>query len=236
MKIIVDKSIFCGIILFSTLCADIFLGDWKVEKKEISTLINDKTSDRIIEIATKLVKSEGAHNVTVRKVLKELGATNRVFYNRFRNIAEVLEIVYKNSVYRMHKALKKEYDGKQDFFDYVTHIATLALTNTYEINLYFSSYMFENSDITTFNCDWWTKHIKELIEFGKANNLIKDEVDSDKLSYSVWCFCRGYNADSVIREVSLKEAIKSFRYGFGIILDGIKKQAEPAPMSRAKYS
>ena len=93
MKIIVDKSIFCGIILFSTLCADVFLGDWKVEKKEISTLINDKTSDRIIEIATKLVKSEGAHNVTVRKVLKELGATNRVFYNRFRNIAEVLEIV-----------------------------------------------------------------------------------------------------------------------------------------------
>ena len=192
--------------------------------KSETQLIQDSISEEIIAIATRLVKSEGAHNVTVRKILKELGATNRVFYNRYHNIAEVLEIVYKNSVYRMHNALKKEYEPEQDFFEYVTHIATLALTNTYEINLYFSSYMFEHANITTFNCEWWTSRIKELIEIGKKNNLIRADVDSDALSYSVWCFCRGYNADSVIREVSLKEAIKSFRYGFSILLDGIKNQ------------
>lgn len=192
--------------------------------KSETQLIQDSISEEIIAIATRLVKSEGAHNVTVRKILKELGATNRVFYNRYHNIAEVLEIVYKNSVYRMHNALKKEYEPGQDFFEYVTHIATLALTNTYEINLYFSSYMFEHANITTFNCEWWTSRIKELIEIGKKNNLIRADVDSDALSYSVWCFCRGYNADSVIREVSLKEAIKSFRYGFSILLDGIKNQ------------
>lgn len=192
-------------------------------KKTENSLIKDEISEKIISIATKLVRRDGAHNVTVRKILKELGATNRVFYNRYHNIAEVLEIVYRNSVYRMHKALKKEYDPKQDFFEYVTHIATLALTNTYEINLFFSSYMFENTNITTFNCEWWTARIKDLIKLGKENNLIKDEVDADMLSYTVWCFCRGYNADSVIREVSLKEAIKSFRYGFGILLEGIKK-------------
>ena len=47
-----------------------------MDKNQPTALIHDETSDKIIEIATKLVKSEGAHNVTVRKVLKELDATN----------------------------------------------------------------------------------------------------------------------------------------------------------------
>ena len=58
----------------------------------------------------------------------------------------------------------------------------------------------------------------DVIEFVK---LIKN-IDSDMLSYSIWCFCRGFNADAVGRRLSKEDAIKNFKFGFGCILDGIK--------------
>ena len=44
--------------------------------------ICDEMSLRIIDAAEHLARAEGAHKVTVRKVLRELQITNRVFYNR----------------------------------------------------------------------------------------------------------------------------------------------------------
>ena len=55
----------------------------KVCKKNNIEYISDSISDSIIDIAEKLVKKDGAHNITVRKILDELGTKNRVFYNRF---------------------------------------------------------------------------------------------------------------------------------------------------------
>ena len=56
-------------------------------------LIYDEMSVQIIDAAEKLTVSEGAHNINVRKILNYLGITNRVFYNRFRNIDEVLDFI-----------------------------------------------------------------------------------------------------------------------------------------------
>ena len=50
------------------------------------------------------------------------------------------------------------------------------------------------------------------------------EVDSEVLSYSLWCFCRGYNADAVGRNIPKDVAVKNFRYSFGIILEGLKNR------------
>ena len=47
-------------------------------------------------------------------------------------------------------------------------------------------------------------------------------IDDDKLAYSVWCFLRGYNADAVLRKMSVDEAIENFKFGFGCFLDGVK--------------
>lgn len=187
-------------------------------KKE---LISDEMSDKIIKVAESIATTEGAHVITVRRILSELGITNRVFYNRFKNIQEVLEIVYTNAVFKMHESIKTKYEAGMDFFEYVMEVALKVLTDTYDVKMQFSRYMFEHDSLTQTNFSWWTEEIKKIIDYAKEKKLIKD-VDSGMLSYSIWCFCRGYNADAVGRRLSKEEAVKNFKYGFGCILEGIK--------------
>jgi len=184
-------------------------------------LIRDEMSEEIIRTAQGMATMDGAHTVTVSRILSELGITNRVFYNRFHNIDEVLEIVYKNSVFKMHESLKSEFDAEKTIFEYVMDVAVKVLTDTYDIKMQFSRYMFEHDSLTEFNCTWWTNEIKKLIEYAKADGLIKP-VDAEKLSYTIWCFCRGFNADAVSRKLSRAEAVEYFKYGFGCLLEGIK--------------
>ncbi|MBQ8525101.1 MAG: TetR/AcrR family transcriptional regulator [Clostridia bacterium] len=188
-------------------------------------LINDEMSDRIIAIAEDMATRDGAHTVTVKRILNELGTANRVFYNRFHNLDEVLEIVYKNAVLKMHQCIKSDIDPEDDFFDYVLDVVINVLTATYDIKKQFARYAFEHDSLTQANYEWWTEEIKKIIEYGKSRNLIKD-VDSDMLSYSIWCFCRGFNADAVGRNLSKEEAVRCFRFGFGCLIAGLKKVVE----------
>ena len=61
-------------------------------------LIVDGMSQRIIDVASYLVTTEGAHNFNVCKILNHLGIANRVFYNRFHKIEEALNIISENSI------------------------------------------------------------------------------------------------------------------------------------------
>ena len=185
-------------------------------------LINDEMSGEIIKVVQEMAMVEGAHTVTVSRVLQKLNITNRVFYNRFHNINEVLEIVYKDAVYKMHESLQSELDDKKDFFEYVMDVCVKVLINTYDIKKQFSRYMFEHDSLKEFNYNWWTDEIKKLIETAVKSGLIKD-VDADVLSYTIWCFCRGFNTDAVCRNLSKEEAVKRFKYGFGCFLEGIKR-------------
>ena len=56
----------------------------------------------------------------------------------------------------------------------------------------------------------------------KGYGFIRNDADIDVLSYSLWCFWRGYNADAVGRGIPKGEAIKNCKYSFGIILDGLR--------------
>ncbi|MBQ8310154.1 MAG: TetR/AcrR family transcriptional regulator [Clostridia bacterium] len=185
-------------------------------------LIVDEMSEKIVATAEQLATAGGAHTVTVRKILQTLGITNRVFYNRFRNVDEVLEIVYRDMIVKVRRDIVSEYDGKQDFFEYVKDVVEKSLLITYDNKMRFNQFMFESDSHSTSNYMWWTGEIKKLIEYAKAHNLIRN-VDSDVLSYSIWCFCRGYNADAVGRQIPRDEAVKNFRYSFGFLLDGLKK-------------
>ena len=69
---------------------------------EEAKLIYDDMSERIIDIAEELATTGGARSVTVTSILKKLGTTNRVFYNRYHNVDEVLELIYSRAVFRMH--------------------------------------------------------------------------------------------------------------------------------------
>ncbi len=187
------------------------------------TMINDEMSDMIIAAATKIATSEGAHTLTVRKILRELEITNRVFYNRFHNIGEVLEIVYANTVMQMRECLAQKYDEKKDFFEYVLDVLTQVLIATYDIREQFSQYAFEYDSINDTNYIWWRDEIKKLVEYAKKNDLIKNDIDSDALSYSIWCFSRGFNADAICRRFTKDEAVEYFRYGMSFFLEGLKK-------------
>ena len=185
-------------------------------------LIADEMSERIVRAAEQLATAEGANTVTVRKILQALGITNRVFYNRFRNVDEVLEIVYRDMIVKVRRDIVSAYDEKQDFFEYVKDVVEKSLLISYDTKMRFNQFMFESDSISTTNYAWWTGEIKKLIDYAKAHGLVRD-VDSDVMSYSIWCFCRGYNADAVGRGLPREEAVKNFRYSFGFLLDGLKK-------------
>ncbi len=184
--------------------------------------ITDEISDDIVEITTQIARDEGAHNVTVRKIISRLGVTNRVFYNRFHNADEVLRIIYENAVLKMRESFRSDYNSSEDFFEYAMDIGTKVLINTYDIKMEFSSYMFEHDSLTEENRMWWTQTMKKSLEEAKARGFIKD-IDTEMLSYSIWCFCRGYNVDAVTRKLSKAEAVKYFQFAFGYFLEGIRR-------------
>lgn len=184
-------------------------------------LIKDKMSEKIVTAAEKIVTTHGMDGLTVRRILQELNITNRVFYNRFHNVDEVLEIVYIRTVQRVRESMTTEYDGKGDFFDYVTDCVANTLLASYEIKMRFNQYVFENDSVSKFNYEWYLARIKKLFAYAKEKDLIKD-VDSDVLSYAIWCFCRGYNADAVTR-MPKEEAVEKFKYSFRFLLEGLKK-------------
>lgn len=200
-------------------------GNGDAENSSKKQLIYDSISDEIIRITEELATKDGAHTVTVRKILARLGTTNRVFYNRFHNIDEVLQIVYKNAVMKMHDSVISEFDMSKDFFEYVTDVATSVLVKTYEIKMQFNQYTFEHDSLTDFNRNWWTKKIHELLDYGIAHKHIRN-VDYDSISYAAWCFCRGFNADALGRKMPIDEAVKYFRAGFGCFLDGLRYTSE----------
>jgi len=185
-------------------------------------LIYDEMSEKIIDTTAKLVTTNGAHSISVRKVLKELSITNRVFYNRFHNIEEVLGIVSQNSIIEVRKSLDFTFDENRDFFEQVMEEVEKTLLISYETRMNFAHYVFENDSNTSSNYNWWTEEIKKILKYAKDRDLIID-VDSDMASYAIWCFIRGFNTDAIGRKIPLDEALKKYRYGFSFILNGLKK-------------
>ena len=211
---------FYVIIVLSTLCA---------KAKEVFSLSNtqraliqDEMSQRIIQAAECIATEKGADTVTVRKILQTLGITNRVFYNRFHNIEEVLAMVYKSMIPKIRESFSTKIDESRDFFEQVTDVVVKALLMSYDTKMQFNSYVFASDSVSQSNYLWWTEEIKKLINYAKQRDYIKD-VDSDILSYSIWCFCRGYNADAIGRKIPKHEAVKNFKYSFAFLLEGLKK-------------
>lgn len=189
--------------------------------KSKNELISDEMSQKIIDLAEDIVTTTGTHDLTVRKILNTLGITNRVFYNRFHNINEVLDIVYNRTSLKVRQTLIAEFDNKTDFFTYVVDVVANSLIISYDTKMQFNQQYFENDSLSQSNYGWWTSEIKKLIDYAISRGFIKD-VDSDIMSYAIWCFCRGYNADAVGRNIPKDEAVKNFKYSFSILLDGLK--------------
>ncbi len=187
------------------------------EKQE---LIHDDMSERIIAIVENIVLTSGAENITVRQIIKELKVTNRVFYNRFHNIDDVLDIIYKRTILKIREGIMS-FDPAGDFFEQITSIVESTLLLSYDAKRNFSSYVFKNDSISTQNYEWWTNEIKKLLDFGITNGYFKN-MNTDSMSYAIWCFIRGYNADALARNLPREETASNFKYCFGVLLDGMK--------------
>ena len=185
-------------------------------------MICDEMSQKIIDTAKELVSVHGRSGVTVRRILQSLNITNRVFYNRFHNVEEVMEILYKNTVIKIRESISYGIDPEGDFFEQVTNIVASTLDASYDYKKRFNDYFFQSDSLSAANFDWWKNEIKRLIEYAMERDLIK-QVDAEGLSYAIWCFCRGYNADAVSRNLPKEEAIENFKYCFGFLMEGLKK-------------
>ena len=190
-------------------------------RKKDKKIIKDDISNKIIETAATIIQTEGINSINVSKIIKRLGVSNRVFYNRFNNLEEVLEEVYNKIMIKIREKLNPQYDGKQNFFEYVLDLVENSLMLSYELKQQLNLYIFGNDSISQHNYEWYLDRIKKLVEYAKEKDLIKD-VDSDVISYTIWCAIRGYNADAVMR-FEKDEAIKKIRYSFSLLLGALKK-------------
>ncbi len=191
-------------------------------KDEKNELICDEMSDKIIDAAEEIAVESGTDGLTVRKILHSLGITNRVFYNRFHNIGEVLEKVYEKTILKARKCITSKKDAEKDFFENVYDLISEAISMSYDSRGQMTSFVFESDSASKDNREWWTEEIKKMINYAEEKGYIK-KVDSDVLSYSIWCFCRGYTADVIARNVPKDEALSNFRYSFSFMLEGLKK-------------
>ena len=148
-------------------------------------LIQDALCEQIVSAAERLAQGKDPGKLTVRDILKEMGITNRVFYNRFHSIEEVLSILYARSVSAVRKSLSIPWDGTTGFEDHVRAVAVRTLELTYDSRGNLCRYVFA-------------------------------------VSYSIWCFIRGFAADAIARKLPRETAVNQFAYGFGCFLKGLR--------------
>jgi len=185
-------------------------------------MIKDKMTEAIVETVHTMATETGAEKINVRMVLSKMNISNRVFYNRFANIDEVLDAVYERIAMKIRESIAGGFDPDGDYFAEVKNIAVNTLIMSYEQKRMFNSYSFNTDSFSGRNFEWWKAEIEKLIDFGKDRGFLKN-VDTERMSYAVWCFIRGYNADAVARGIPRDVAAENFRYSFGVFLDGMKK-------------
>lgn len=185
-------------------------------------LIWDEVSEEILACAEQMAKQKHTQKLTVRDVLREMDITNRVFYNRFHNIDDVLKLVYRKMIREVRKSLTLPWQEGTDFFTHVRQVAAQTLIVSYDCKENLSQFVFESDSSSEENFRWWSTEIKKLIAVGQKAGQIEPNLDADSLSYAIWCFIRGFNADAMARNLSKEEALRRFDYGFGIFLKGIR--------------
>ncbi len=186
-------------------------------------MIRDEICDQIILSAKRIAQQKSAGKITVRDILNDLQLTNRVFYNRFHNIDEVLGILYEETVSKVRESLSTPWTGEGDFGEHILQVASGTLILTYESRQYMGAYVFEADSVNQANFEWWSQEIRKLIGIGKEIGYLKADLDDEAITYSIWCYIRGFNADALARNLPREEAVRLFRYGFGFLLEGLKK-------------
>ncbi len=182
--------------------------------------LEDETSKTIIATAAQIARREGMEELTVKRVLTELKVSNRVFYNRFRNIDDVIQVLYEDLVQEIRSSLERVQQPAQSYPDYLLELAVAAVEKIYQNTLHFKQYLFSYQVANDTNRDWWLKKIQQLLRRGMEQGELKVN-DPVKMSYGVWCFCLGFHRDAVGDELTEQEAMDAFREAFSCLIQGM---------------
>lgn len=182
--------------------------------------LEDETSKTIIATAAQIARREGMEELTVKRVLTELKVSNRVFYNRFRNIDDVIQVLYEDLVQEIRSSLERVQQPAQSYPDYLLELAVAAVEKIYQNTLHFKQYLFSYQVANDTNRDWWLKNIQQLLRRGMEQGELKVN-DPVKMSYGVWCFCLGFHRDAVGDELTEQEAMDAFREAFSCLIQGM---------------
>ncbi len=188
---------------------------------ESKYLIKDEMSQLIIQTARKIAEKEGAKQVTVRKILKDLNISNRVFYNRFKNIEEVLSYIYKNVTKSLQLTIDLDCNTAEEYYDLLVSVPIKTLKNYYKKTEGLEQLIFEKDSHEEQNITWWHDNITQLLQYGVNKGYLK-EFNVEAVSYIIWCFVRSFYADVVVRNIPVEDAESIFNLGFKIFLEGLK--------------
>ena len=94
-------------------------------------------------------------------------------------------------------------------------------------------YMFISDILNKVNKEWWVEHIVVILNYGVKNGFLKP-VNTEDISYAIWCFCRGFNVDAIKGKLDLNEALKIFKVAFTAFIDGLTLNKDPRPLLKTK--
>lgn len=183
--------------------------------------LEDETAKEIIRTATEIAQKEGIEQLSVKRILSEMGVSNRVFYNRFRNIDDIIQILYNELVEEIRSCIKLEQQEDQTYYDYLLDLAVGVVTKIYHNNLHFRRHLLSYQASKENNRNWWLNRIQTILKDGMNQGLLKP-MKEDAVSYGVWCFCLGFHKEAIGENLSGKQAVAAFRESFALLIEGMK--------------
>ena len=185
--------------------------------------LDDETTKKIIAAATGIAQQEGIEQVSVKRILSEMGVSNRVFYNRFCNIDELIQILYNELVQEIRSCLKSVKEEGQCYYSYLLELAVAVVRKIYHNNLHFRRHLMSYRASNESNRNWWLSQIQQILQDGINRGLLKP-MDTAAVSYGVWCFCLGFHKEAIGEALDGEEAIAAFSQSFALLIEGMKPE------------
>lgn len=184
--------------------------------------IEDKTTKAIVRTAAVIAQREGLEKLTVKRILSEMKVSNRVFYNRFRNIEDLIEVMYHQFVDTVRERINPErLADTEHYYETMLELAVGVVRKMYHNDIHFRLRLLSYEASKESNRNWWLKQIQEILKDGVNRGLLKP-MNEQAVSYGVWCFCLGFHKDALGKNINEEEAISAFRESFSYFIEGMK--------------
>lgn len=182
-----------------------------------------ETKDKILKTALKLFLKNGLHNVTVNKIITEVGFTQAAFYYHFKSKQELVDEVmnlfffgYMDTTFALLEEKVSDWKGLlkllfQLFQIELDYIAKQIEPDTFtelEMQTLIRDYLFMNSLSQEVNSRY-ARHkeevIMESIKGGKAKGEIKPDIDAKSMARLIVCIQEGMKTAGECFSESFKE-------------------------------